>query len=337
MIGGLERFLLYNLLASLAAGLIAWAAVMLALRLLRARSAFLHTSFLALPLVKSLLVLGGIGLVFPWPVDWFLSLYRRAVPAQNVLPLVLLWFGLSLAVYYFLNWRAHTAMMRDARPPDGIEEQRLQAALERVITTYRESPCCQAGESICCISDQIPDRPLLLVSGTLRSPAALTRGGAPAVIFPSALISELDDTELALALAHELNHFALRKPAFKSSGVVWAMTLASPVAFLLAGYLHHEEEKACDDLAVTILGDREIFAGMLLKCYQFARQQQQSRRLRFLPLPPQLLGYKTFLTERVERQLGPVHPAAPAPGFPLAGYLLWSALLYVLFFAHFAS
>ena len=63
---GLLDFALYNLAGSLIAGLLAWMMVMAALRLLSVRTPFLYASFLALPLVKSGLVLLGIGLVFPW-------------------------------------------------------------------------------------------------------------------------------------------------------------------------------------------------------------------------------------------------------------------------------
>ncbi len=332
---GLWRFLLYNVLASLAAGLVAWGVVWAALRLLRARSAFLHTSFLALPLVKSILVLLGIGLVLP--VKGWLDTYGLVVPPRFVLPFALAWLAVSLAVYYALTRRARARLISGARTPTGEEGFRFNAALVCVLSAYRQSPCCEAGETICCISDKVPESPLLLVSETLRSPTALVSGGRPAVIFPAALVTRLDDAELALALAHELNHFAVRKPILRASGGLWLLMLVSPIAFLLAGYLHREEEKACDDLAVKILGQADVFAGMLLKSYQFARERRRASRLKPLPLLPQLLGYKTFLAERVERLLEPSRPGAGWLGSPLIIYPVWIVILYLLFFAHFAA
>ncbi len=61
----IARFLVYNLLLSLAAGLLAWLLVMAALRLMRIGSSVQGLTLLSLPLFKSFLILLGIGVVFP--------------------------------------------------------------------------------------------------------------------------------------------------------------------------------------------------------------------------------------------------------------------------------
>ena len=281
---GLLDFALYNLAGSLMAGLLAWMMVMAALRLLSVRTPFLYASFLALPLVKSGLVLLGIGLVFPW--GGFAAWQQRAVSPGSVLPFVLLWFGLALAAYYWLVARARADVLRHASPPPDRQEDRLQGALDRIAQAYRQTSCCEAGETVCCIADQVPANPRLLVSDWLRSPAALVEGGTPVILFPKALVELLDDHELTLALAHELNHFALRKPGGWSAGNLRILALVSPVALLLADELSRAEEKACDDLAVRMLGMPEVYAGMLIRATNFLgrdRPQKQRSAYGFYP------------------------------------------------------
>jgi len=157
------RFLVYNLLASLATGAATWVLVVIVLRLLKARSAYLHAGFLVLPLAKSILVLLGVDQAFPWPVGWLQEGYRRAIPLEEVLPFALAWFALAVGSYALLAWKARRKILEEAREPGresgGQVQRRLDCALERVTTAYRQSPCCEAGETICCIADRVPDHP----------------------------------------------------------------------------------------------------------------------------------------------------------------------------------
>jgi hypothetical protein len=328
----LVRFFLYNLLSSLAAGLLAWAIVMLVLRLLRARSAFLYASFLALPLVKSIFILLGMGLVFPW--NGLVAWHRQALPPQEILPFVLTWFVTAWFAYRLLVRQARVDLLASSAIPTGETEQRLKGALVGIQGAYQQLPCCQTGETACCISDRIPADPRLLVSESLRSPVALVEGGTPVIIFPQGLLPHLDDQELALALAHELNHFALRKPGGWSAGNLRVLAFISPVALLLANALHHEEEKACDDLAVRMLGTPEVYASMLMKSYQFARAHHPARWRQQIPVMPELMGLKPFLSERIERLLEPFPENTRWYQSGLITWPLWGILLYVLFIAH---
>jgi beta-lactamase regulating signal transducer with metallopeptidase domain len=331
------RFLVFNLAASLLAGILAWLLVMAALHLLRLRSAFLHTSFLALPLIKSVLILGGMGLVLPGPVAWFGWVQSQAIAPLAALPWIIAWFGLAASVYTFFAWRARRDILKQALHPNESEARRLNAALGNVINAYQQSPCCEAGEILCCISDQIPADPDLLISEQLLSPLALVEAGRPVLLFPRQLLAELEEAELTLVVAHELNHFALRKPFGQSPGFLRGLILFSPIAFLLADYYHREEEKSCDDLAVAIFKQPEAYAKMLLKSYQFARRQSRSGWLKPLPSLPGLLGAKPLISERVERLLTS-RPAQNAWKIqPLLTGTLWLILVYFLFLARFGS
>ena len=52
------------------------------------------------------------------------------------------------------------------------------------------------------------------------------------------------------------------------------MTSVSPVAVLLSGQLEREEDKACDDMVITVLVSSEAYSGMLRKSYRFAAEQK---------------------------------------------------------------
>ena len=62
---------------------------------------------------------------------------------------------------------------------------------------------------------------------------------------------DVDDAELEGALAHEMAHFRLRRPAYCSSELFRTLAVLNPLSVLLADYFQREEEKACDDIAVA--------------------------------------------------------------------------------------
>jgi Zn-dependent protease with chaperone function len=164
----------------------------------------------------------------------------------------------------------------------------------------------------------------------LNSPVALTAGGEPAVIFPSGLVPELNDIELKRALAHELTHFSLRWPGWCSVGLLRKMATVSPTAGLVMTQINREEEKACDDMAVKITGEPEVYADMLLKSYRYALAHQRSVEGK-LNILPRLLGVKPLLTERVERMLHPQPAGAGQWQQYVLACFLWFGLAAVLF------
>ncbi len=331
----LVRFLAYNLLVSLVAGALAWLVVRLVVGGLRLRAGTTIFCFLALPVVKSLLLVLGVGVVFPWPSLVFLAWHAQALPFGQLWPWLLLW-GISVFLLYRLAvWRARQTLLAGALPATSAAP-RLAAAYETVSEAYRRAPRPSCAEELCCVREK-PLQPNLLVSEHLDSPLALTDGGAPAILFPSALVSHLDDDELACALAHERAHFVLRRRDWCSAGTLQFLTLLNPVAGLAGEYLHRQEEIACDDLAVSIVPRPETFASMLTKCYRFARGQASGALSARLHLLPRLVGFRPLLSERVERLLAPrdIAPQSastrPAPS-PFVVWLVWGCLAAALFF-----
>lgn len=321
----LEQFLLYNLLPSVAVGALVWLLVVAAFNLLPIRQAVLRLCLLWMPLAKSLFVLLGIGLILPWPEPFFRSWQAAALAPRQVIPFLLLWAGGAALLYEAVVRRIRKRLLREARPAP----ERLERTLDEVLAAHRQTTACRCDNGLLCSPASLP-RPQLFVADDIRSPLVLTAGGEPAILLPTGLADTLDDDELAGALAHEVTHFGLRWPGWCSVGGLRKLAIVSPVAGLVSAHVHREEEKACDDVAVSITGDREAYADMLLKSYRYALAQDRSlaRQVAFLP---QLLGRRPALSERVERLL---HEPAPAAGRPLQLLLtglLWLAASALLF------
>lgn len=322
---GVARFLLYNLLSSLVAGALVWLLIVAAFNLLPIRQAVLRLCLLWMPLAKSLFVLLGVGLILPWPESFFRSWQAAALSPGQVIPFLLLWAGGATLLYGVVVRRVRQRLLREARPAP----PRLERTLNDVLAAYRQTVSCRCDNGLCSSAASLP-RPQLFVSDGVRSPLALTAGGEPAILFPAGLAEALADDELAGALAHEVTHFGLRWPGWCSVGTLRKLTVVSPVAGLVSAHIHREEEKACDDVAVRITGDRAAYADMLLKSYRYALAQDRSlaKRLAFLP---QLLGRRPALSERVERLLHEPAPTTEQPLQVLLTLLLWLAASVLIF------
>jgi Zn-dependent protease with chaperone function len=330
------RFLEYNLLPSLAAGLVAWLIVLGVVRLFRIRSSALGFCFFSLPVVKSVLILLGVGLVFPWPGQWFKNWHSLALPFWQVLPILLIWAAGAYLVYMVIVRDARLSVLHEAQPA-AEAAPRLMLSFEKVVEGYRSAPCPQCDDDLCRIV-QLKGRPQLLVSPSLHTPLALTDGGDPLILFPAGLASQLSDAELAGALAHELAHFYLRRPNWCSAGTLQKLTLIDPVASLVGEYLHRQEEIACDELAISILGQPEVYAGMLTKSYRYALDKADGTawgRLQVLPhLMGGLVGPKPLLSARVEHLLSIESTSTSWMQSRLVAWLLLAVLILLFFYSN---
>jgi Zn-dependent protease with chaperone function len=286
--------------------------------------------FISLAFFKSVFILLGLGLIFPWPGEIFASFHNLALPVTQVLPYFLLWSAGIYLLYWLVVRHARQTSLRTARPAPS----RLEDLFKNVMDDYRRNPCPQCEDDLCCPIEQ-DQPPVLLISDRLNSPLALTDGGEPAILFPASLIAQLTDAELKGALAHEMAHFVLRRPSWCSAGTLQKLTLIHPVAGLAGMYLHLQEEKACDDLAVSIVGQPEVYAEMLIKSYRFARQQAHPTMISNLNLLPRLLGFKPTLSERIEHLFNTTTTLKRARPLRVIDWLVWATLLVILFIARF--
>jgi len=111
------------------------------------------------------------------------------------------------------------------------------------------------------------------------------------------------------------------------------LTLVNPVTGLVGEYLQRQEEKACDDLAVSIVGHPELYAGMLTKSYRFAKEQPDPRTPDRLQVLPRLVGFKPLLSERVEHLFQAESIGRSMKQSRVVAWLVWAALFTLLFYS----
>lgn len=320
----IERFLTGNLLPALVAGVVAWGMVSLGVRLFGIRHGRLRLCLFLAPPIKSTLVLLGLLPVLPWPRDAFARWAALAFGPEVILPFFLAATGLGFLGHARLASRERARVLRAAVPARDMSP-RLAAAYERVTATLRRDRTCLGAECIC---EPDTPTPLLLTHDAERSPMAVS-GERPAIVFPLGLVDKLDDRQLEGALAHELAHLHLRRHlSCTSSELVRRFTAVSPFALAVAGQLAREEEQACDDVAVAATGDPGSYADMLLAGYRYASGRPAAR----VPATvPGLLGARSELARRIERQVAERPPSAGLRAQRVGFWLLWCVLVPVLF------
>lgn len=325
----LVQFGLYNLLPALVGGVLVWAVVTAGVYTLEIRHGKLRLCLFSAPLIKSTLLLLGIGLVLPWPREAAWTLHGRALAPSDVLPFFMFFTGAAMMLQSFLSSRARQAAISAATPAE-TSAPRLTAALDEVMQRLEQ---CRDVLIDRCGCERRLERPRLLVAGAGVPSPLIATDGSPAIVFPRALADRLSDRELRGALAHEVAHLQLRAPfSCLSSTSVRSLAIANPMATMMASQLLAEEEKACDDVAVAATGDAETYAGMLLKAYRCARRAPTaaSGKLEYLP---QLLGLKPMLSERVERLVGDT-PSGGGMTKQYVGFaVLWAAVIALFFTA----
>jgi beta-lactamase regulating signal transducer with metallopeptidase domain len=281
------------------------------------------------PLIKSTLLLLGIGFVVPWPREPAALWHARALEPSQVLPFFLLFTGAMVMLQSFLSSRARRAAVAGAVPAE-TASPRLSNALDDVMQRLEESRSLLIERCGC---EPRLARPQLMVAGASVDSPLIATDAPPVIVFPAALIDRLSDTELRGALAHEVAHLEVRAPfSCFSAASAKSLTIANPMATMMASLLLSEEEKACDDVAVAATGDPEAYAGMLLKAYRFGRPAPAAAATTLQYLP-QLLGLKPMLSERVERLLGDP-PSGNDMRMQYAGFAVVWITVIALFFTH---
>lgn len=95
-----------------------------------------------------------------------------------------------------------------------------------------------------------------------------TTGRNGAVYLSSALPEALSTEELRSAVAHEIAHVTRgRHPLLVAAYLLRALLFFNPVALMEFRRAVQEEEKVCDELAVSLTGDRRALAEALRKLY----------------------------------------------------------------------
>ena len=117
----------------------------------------------------------------------------------------------------------------------------------------------------------------------------------PAILLPASAMTGLSADQLLAILAHELAH--IRRHDFLVNGIqraVECVLFYHPAVWWVSGRIRVERERCCDDLAVSVCGDRLLYAQALV-ALEKARSAEP-----ILALPTAGVGVK----DRVRRILG---------------------------------
>jgi Zn-dependent protease with chaperone function len=105
----------------------------------------------------------------------------------------------------------------------------------------------------------LDDRDLVIFSST---------GKDPAVYVSDGLIEALTEKELQAALAHEIGHIRRsRRPLMVIVFLLRVIMFYNPVILMEFRRIVQEEEKICDDFAVSLTGNRSAMTGALRKFF----------------------------------------------------------------------
>jgi len=320
-------FLRFNLFPGVAAGVLMWAVVILGVWLLGVRQGKLRLCLFAAPLVKSTLVILGVAPAIAWKVAPFDVWFAKAVPPATVVPWFLLATGIVLASRSAFDRKA-TARIISSGIDNDPRLTRLEQSLDRVLTRLQASP---AGLPLNFACENLPQRPALVVGDAEVISPTLILGGRPTIVVPGAWMDLVDDDrDLDGAIAHEIAHLQIRRPfSCLTSELVRSFSVLNPLAFLMSHQLELEEESACDDLAVAVVGDSQAYASMLLDGHRFARAGA-SPALQPLRYATRLIGMRPAISERIERVLD--GDPGERHGSDIAAFLcIWGVLIGVFF------
>jgi beta-lactamase regulating signal transducer with metallopeptidase domain len=148
----------------------------------------------------------------------------------------------------------------------------------------------------------------LLVSSLAQTPMAVGHL-RPVVLVPIGALAGLPADQLEALLAHELAHvFRYDYLANLLQSVVEALLFYHPAVWWISRQIHAERELCCDDIAVTITGDRVGYARALADLETFRSSHPQ----------PALAANDGDLLARIRRLVDPPASSAARPGLGAA-------------------
>jgi Zn-dependent protease with chaperone function len=133
-----------------------------------------------------------------------------------------------------------------------------------------------------------------------------TTGGDPAVFVSTGLVSALSPDELRAALAHEVAHIARsRRPLLLAVFFLRMVLFFNPVALVEFRRVVRNEEKICDDIAVSWTRRPEALAGALRKFYAVRETPEPASGPKplFAPVRLEEHSYNLQLDGRIARLL----------------------------------
>ncbi len=131
-----------------------------------------------------------------------------------------------------------------------------------------------------------------------------TTGKDPAIFVSSGLFQALTVEEMNAALAHEIAHIARsRRPILLAAFFLRMILFFNPIALVEFRRVVRNEEKICDDIAVTVTGRPKALANALKKFYATrpAPEPEVQPKPLFATVPLEEYSYNIQLDSRVTR------------------------------------
>lgn len=147
-------------------------------------------------------------------------------------------------------------------------------------------------------------------------------GRKPAVYLSTGLVEALEPDEIRAAVAHEAAHIERsRRPVLVLAFVFRVLMFFNPAVLLEFRRIVQEEEKICDDFAVSLTGNPRVLAETLKKFRHFPGDSGQEKAPVDLDSLDQY-GHDFLLDQRIERL-----EKGEAPGGGRGGWLQFAVTL----------
>ncbi len=141
----------------------------------------------------------------------------------------------------------------------------------------------------------------------------------PVILLPASVLTGLTPNQLESLLAHELAHVRRHDWLVNAIQVlVETVLFYHPAAWWLSNQIRHERELCCDDLAITVIGDRVTYGRMLLAVEEL--------RQAGLPTAVVIAATGGNLVQRIRRLIPSPDPAERASRGWLSGMVLVMAM-----------
>lgn len=157
-----------------------------------------------------------------------------------------------------------------------------------------------------------------------------TTGRDPVIFISTGLREQLNEDQLHAALAHELAHIAQSKrPLLIAVFVLRAIMFFNPTVLVKFRRAVSDEEKICDDIAVSLTGNPKALAGALEKFYHKpeALPKMDGRNPPAASLPLEEYSHNLHLESRITRL---EHGATHARGGEIALFAITLLVITVL-------
>jgi beta-lactamase regulating signal transducer with metallopeptidase domain len=98
----------------------------------------------------------------------------------------------------------------------------------------------------------------------------------PVILFPIAAFTGLTDKEIEAIIVHELAHIRRHDYLFNIfQSIIEILFFYHPAVWLISKYIRTERENSCDNIAISVTGDKANYARALANAEAFALNQQE--------------------------------------------------------------